>query len=103
MRSATPERPLNGIWVAWFALAGCLLGDLAPNIVSSAEARSYKRRERQQYECRPSQEPPNADLDKARRLWESGMIYYDAKEWGKSRADFQVAYDLSHLPDFLIN
>lgn len=31
------------------------------------------------------------------------MIYYDAKEYGKARADFQVAYDLSHAPDFLIN
>ena len=31
------------------------------------------------------------------------MIYYDAKEWAKAKADFQVAYDLSHLPDFLIN
>ncbi len=88
-----------GIWVAWLSLANGILSDLLPD----AQARSYKRREREKYECRPSQEPPNADLDKARRLWESGMIYYDSKEYQKARADFQIAYDLSHLPDFLIN
>lgn len=31
------------------------------------------------------------------------MIYYDSKEYKKSRDDFQIAYDISHLPDFLIN
>jgi tetratricopeptide (TPR) repeat protein len=72
-------------------------------MVATAEARTYKRRERQKYECRPSQEPANADLDKARRLWESGMIYYDSQEYNKARADLQTAYDLSHLPEFLIN
>lgn len=88
-----------GVWVAWLTLTSGLLSDLLPD----AQARTYKRREREKYECRPSQEPPNADPEKARRLWESGMIYYDSKEYQKAQADFQIAYDLSHTPDFLIN
>lgn len=71
--------------------------------ISTCEARHRMRRERERYECRPSQEAANADLDKARRLWESGMIYYDSKEYQKAKTEFQNAYDISHLPDFLIN
>ncbi len=74
-------------------------GDLIPNVF----ARSYKRREREKYECRPAQAPSSTALEKARRLWESGMIYYDAKEYQKARDDFQTAYEISRLPDFLIN
>ena len=103
MRSTPPARFISVIWIACITCAGCLLSDLVPNLIPNAEARSYKKRERSTYECRPSQELPNADLDKARRLWESGMIYYDSKEYSKSRADLQVAYDISHVPDFLIN
>src|SRR3954470_14115108 len=102
MRSTPPARLTSVIWIACLTFAGCLLSDFSPNLIANAEARAYKKRERQIYECRPSQEPANADLDKARRLWESGMIYYDSKDYGKARADLQVAYDLSHLPDFLI-
>jgi tetratricopeptide (TPR) repeat protein len=61
------------------------------------------KRERERYECRPSQEAANADIEKARRLWESGTIYYDSKEYQKAKVEFQNAYDISHLPDFLIN
>lgn len=82
-----------------FSLASGWLGDTVPN----SEARHRMRRERERYECRPSQEPANLDLDKARRLWESGMIYYDSKEYQKAKTEFQNAYDISHLPDFLIN
>jgi len=82
-----------------FSIASGWLGDLTP----SSEARHRMRRERERYECRPSQEAANADLDKARRLWESGMIYYDTKDYQKAKSEFQNAYDISHLPDFLIN
>jgi tetratricopeptide (TPR) repeat protein len=99
MRGILSPRHLIGFWVAWLSVSGCLLGAFLPD----AHARAYKRREREKYECRPSQEPASADIDKAQRLWESGMIYYDAKDYQKSRADFQSAYDISHLPDFLIN
>ena len=31
------------------------------------------------------------------------MIYYDTKDYQKAKSEFQNAYDISHLPDFLIN
>ncbi len=31
------------------------------------------------------------------------MIYYDTKDYTKAKTEFQNAYDISHLPDFLIN
>ncbi|HNN97767.1 MAG TPA: hypothetical protein PKI03_36130 [Pseudomonadota bacterium] len=82
-----------------FLTAATLLSDSLPN----ADARHRMRREREKYECRPSQEAANTDLEKARRLWESGMIYYDTKDYQKAKSEFQSAYDISHLPDFLIN
>jgi len=99
MRRVRPVPFLVGIWAVWFSLTGCLLEEFLPQ----AHARPYKRREREKFECRPSQEVANADLETARRHWESGQIYYDAKEYAKARADFQSAYEITHLPDFLIN
>lgn len=92
--------PIERVGMALALLgAGSLMCDSLPN----ADARHRMRREREKYECRPSQEAANADLEKARRLWESGMIYYDTKDYQKAKSEFQNAYDISHLPDFLIN
>lgn len=91
----------SGRWAVWLASAVGLtvwMGNIA-----DGEARSYKRRERDKYECRASQEVGSAELEKARRYWESGMIYFDSKDYAKARNDFTLAYELSHLPDFLVN
>lgn len=71
--------------------------------MGDAHARSYKRRERSMNECRSSVEPNQQDMDKARRYYESGILYYEDKQYQKARQEFQSAYDISHLPDFLIN
>jgi tetratricopeptide (TPR) repeat protein len=68
-----------------------------------AEARRYGRRVRRQDECRITTSPSQGDSDKAKRYYESGVIYYDTKDYAKARTEFQSAYDISKDPEFLIN
>ncbi|MBP6608936.1 MAG: hypothetical protein KA258_05075, partial [Deltaproteobacteria bacterium] len=37
------------------------------------------------------------------RFYDSGVIYWESKEWDRARSDFQNAYNLTKLPDFLLN
>lgn len=96
------RRPLWARETAACVVSLSVFGALLCGQVPNADARKM-RRERERYECRPSQEPANLDVEKAKRLWESGTIYYDSKEYQKAKTEFQNAYDISHLPDFLIN
>lgn len=67
------------------------------------EARKYKQRVRAQDECKTTYTPTQAETDKARRYYESAIIYYDTKDYLKAREEFQGAYDTSKDPEFLIN
>jgi tetratricopeptide (TPR) repeat protein len=101
MRSPRAVKHFICLWVAYCAIPSAVQVASLPN--AAARKREYQQRERDKYECRPAQEAGTADIEKARRLWESGMIYYDAGELQKARTNFQSAYDISRLPDFLIN
>jgi len=68
-----------------------------------AEARRHKRRERRADECKTPPIVSSTDQEKAMRFYDSAVIYWESKEWDRARSDFQNAYNLTKLPDFLIN
>lgn len=80
-------------WSLWMAAAP----------VSNVEARKYRQRVRAQDECKTTYKATPAEVDKARRYYESAIIYYDTKDYAKAREEFQGAYDTSKDPEFLIN
>jgi tetratricopeptide (TPR) repeat protein len=71
--------------------------------VATAEARKYGRRVRAQDECKIVSSPTIADNDRAKRYYESAVIYYDTKDYPKAREEFQKAHDISKDPEFLVN
>lgn len=75
-----------------------LLGD-----VGNADARRRSRRERRADECKAPPVVPPQDQEKAMRFYDSALIYWESKEWDRARSDFQNAYNITKLPDFLIN
>lgn len=75
-----------------------LLGD-----VQVSEARRRHRRERKADECKPPPTIAQQDQDKAMRFYDSAVIYWESKDWDHARSDFQNAYNITKLPDFLIN
>ncbi len=87
-------------WVVVVAVGA--LGSHAMS-VTHVEARKYGRRVRAKDECKSPINPSVADNEKARRYYESAIIYYDTKEYPKAREEFQGAYDISKDPEFLIN
>ena len=87
-------------WVLVLAL-GSLWSHTMP--VSHVEARKYGRRVRAKDECKSPINPSVADGEKARRYYESAIIYYDTKEYAQARREFQSAYDISRDPEFLVN
>lgn len=84
---------IASVWSLW----------MAAGPVSQAEARKYRQRVRAQDECKTAYKATPAEVDKARRHYESAIIYYDTKDYAKAREDFQGAYDTSKDPEFLIN
>ena len=70
---------------------------------SDAEARRHRRRERHVDEFRTPPAVSSEDKEKAMRFYDSGVIYWESKEWDRARSDFQNAYNLTKLPDFLLN
>lgn len=72
-------------------------------LTQDASARSYKRRVRAVNECKSEKQVSEADADKSRRYFESGMIYYQTKDYVKARDEFRIAYEISNAPDFLVN
>lgn len=69
----------------------------------NAEARRHKRRERHADECKAPPAVPPAEQEKAMRFYDSAVIYWESQDWNRARSDFQNAYNISKLPDFLIN
>jgi tetratricopeptide (TPR) repeat protein len=69
----------------------------------ASAARKYGRRVRAQDECRVVSSPTTADIEKAKRYYESGVIYYDTKDYARAREEFQKAWDISRDPEFLVN
>ncbi len=86
----------SACWAVVFSL-WATAGDVAP-----AEARR-ERRKRNNNECKTSYKPSEADSDKAKRYYESAVIYYDTKDYVKAREEFQKAHDISKEPEFLVN
>lgn len=84
-------------WAVAFSIA--LLGGGA----DEAEARTRHRRQRKENECRSSAVVSREDLEKAERYYDSGVIYFDTKDYPRAKQDFQQAYDISKAPDFLVN
>jgi tetratricopeptide (TPR) repeat protein len=81
-----------------------LLGPSGPiGSIGPAHARKYGRRVRSADECRVVSSPSTADSEKAKRYYESGVIYFDTKDYVHAREEFQKAWDISHDPEFLVN
>lgn len=88
----------------WVGLLGIgVAGLLLMGDAGNAEARRHKRRERRTDECKAPPVVSPADQEKAMRFYDSAVIYWESKEWNRARSDFQNAYNISKLPDFLIN
>ena len=96
------QRRIGGGRCLIFVTSACALW-LAAAPTRHVEARKYKQRVRAQDECKTNFTPSPADTDKARRYYESAIIYYDTKDYAKAREEFQGAYDISKDPEFLIN
>lgn len=94
-----------GYWAIKLAISGAAVGSLLAGLLVAGDAEAGRgfRRQRARYECKQSNDIARSELDRARRYWESGMIYYDAKEYAKAHQEFLTAYEISKLPDFLIN
>lgn len=100
-RRARQRRVGSGCsWLIVVAL-GSLWSHTVP--MSHVEARKYGHRVRAKDECKSPINPSVADGEKARRYYESAIIYYDTKEYAKAREEFQGAYDISKDPEFLVN
>ena len=87
----------GAVWAVIFSLCA-IAGQVTP-----AEAKKYGRRVRAQDECRSTSITSTADNDKAKRYYESAVIYYDTKDYVKAREEFQKAHDISKDPEFLVN
>lgn len=42
-------------------------------------------------------------MERAERHYDSGVIYFDTKDYVRAHQDFQQAYEISKAPDFLVN
>ena len=87
----------------WVCRLGLVLLGLALLLeTGSAEARR-KRRQRRVDECAAPPTITQPEQDKAMRFYDSAVIYWESKDWDRARSDFQNAYNITRLPDFLIN
>lgn len=67
------------------------------------EARRKSSRVRRADECKAPPVVSPQEQDKALGHYDSALTHWESKEWDRARSDFQNAYNITKLPDLLIN